>query len=198
MNDENKLLNIDEFIEKMQAAKKLNKLDLSSDQDLSIALMNIISLEEHFYFSGVKTNDYSYYDLLLEVREMRKSLLKRIVKQPPEGSELWCISKHLLAASMRLMEVGTKQLCNGDKEYAHELFRKSYELYSLFWGLNLGIIGADSGSISVNWNEKKEFQLAEAAKEISSLDTEIGKESGRSWRGKLGDLLRKLINCCLE
>lgn len=199
MSDENKLLGIDEFIEKMQAAKKINKLDLSSDQDLSIALMNIISLEEHFYFSGVKTNDYSYYDLLLEVREMRKSLLKRIVKQPPEGSELWCISKHLLAASMRLMEVGTKQLSNGDKEYAYELFQKSYDLYSLFWGLNLGVVAVGaSNADGVDWTAEKEMQLAEATKEISPLNVDAGKENSKSWRGKLGDLLRKLINCCLE
>ena len=48
-------MTMQEMIEKVDASKKVNPLDLSSDQDLSIALMNLISLEEHFFFSGAKT-----------------------------------------------------------------------------------------------------------------------------------------------
>lgn len=69
---------------------------------------------------------------------MRKDLLKEIV-QNPEG-EVWCISKHLLAASMRLMEVGTKKLSDGRQEEAEGLFHKSYDLWNIFWGLNLGLL----------------------------------------------------------
>jgi hypothetical protein len=107
---------LDDLINKINNAKKSEKLDLSSDQDLSIAIMNLVSIEEHFFFTYSKTNKEKYLDLLQEVREIRKSLLKKIVKNP-EGEE-WCISKHLLAASMRLMEVGTKQLSLGKKEEA--------------------------------------------------------------------------------
>jgi len=46
---------------------------------------------------------------------------------------------------MRLMEVGTKQLNAGRKDDAYELFDKAYQLYSLFWGLNLKAI--DVGGI---------------------------------------------------
>ena len=99
---------LQEFIEKVDSMKKQDKMDLSSDQDLSIAIMNLISIEEHFFFTGAKLGKTSYYDLVREAREMRKDLLKRIIKEY-EG-EVWCISKHLLSASMRLMEVGTKQL----------------------------------------------------------------------------------------
>lgn len=35
--------------------QKVNPKDLSSDQDLSIAIMNLISIEEHLVFSGAKT-----------------------------------------------------------------------------------------------------------------------------------------------
>ena len=79
--------------------KKKDKFDLSSDQDLSIAIMNLVSIEEHFFFTGAKLQKPEYYDMIKDVREMRKELLKKIVKEP-EG-EIWCISKHLLAASMR-------------------------------------------------------------------------------------------------
>src|SRR5574344_1886003 len=126
--EENQKLN--ELIEKYDQMKKQDKMDLSSDQDLTIAIMNLVGIEEHFFFSGAKTGKTEYYDLINEVREMRKSLLKRIIKEY-EG-EVWCISKHLLAASYRLMEVGTKQLSQGKKEDAYELFDKAYKLYSLF------------------------------------------------------------------
>src|SRR5574344_1606609 len=137
--EENQKLN--ELIEKYDQMKKQDKMDLSSDQDLTIAIMNLVGIEEHFFFSGAKTGKTEYYDLINEVREMRKELLKKIIKEY-EG-EVWCISKHLLAASYRLMEVGTKQLSAGRKEEAYSFFNKAYELYSLFWGLNMKLIATD-------------------------------------------------------
>ena len=41
---------------------------------------------------------------------------------------------------MRVMEVGTKELGRGHKKDAYELFEKAYEIYSLFWGVNLKAI----------------------------------------------------------
>ena len=121
------VLKIEELIEKIDQMKKQEKMDLSSDQDLSIALMNLISIEEHFFFTGVKTGKDKYFDMLNEIRSIRKDLLKKIIKDY-EG-EVWCISKHLLAASMLLMEVGTKQLSMGNNEEAKDLFEKAYGLY---------------------------------------------------------------------
>ena len=80
---------VNELVEKYDALKKDQKLDLSADQDLSIAIMNLISIEEHLFFSGGKTGDSTYYDLLAEIREMRKELLKKIIKQ--YDGEVWCI-----------------------------------------------------------------------------------------------------------
>ena len=40
-------MTLEEMVARVDASKKVNPLDLSSDQDLSIALMNLISLEEH-------------------------------------------------------------------------------------------------------------------------------------------------------
>lgn len=176
MND--KLMGLDEMIKKFDDLKKDNKLDLSSDQDLSIAIMNLVSIEEHFFFTGAKTGKPEYYDLLNEVREMRKSLLKKIIKDY-EG-EVWCISKHLLAASYRLMEVGTKAQGKNNKEEAKEMFQKSYDLYSLFWGLNMKLIGTDDIS-KIDDN---------------ALNTKDTEKSG--FAGKLGNLVKKVVNCCLE
>jgi len=137
-NNQNLIKNLNEFIEKVDKIKKQEKMDFSSDQDLSIAIMNLISIEEHFFFTGAKTVKTEYYDMIKDVREIRKNLLKKIIKEY-EG-ELWCISKHLLAASMRLIEVGTKQLGMNKKDEAYDLFGKAYHLYSLFWALNMKIL----------------------------------------------------------
>ncbi|MBR9680393.1 MAG: hypothetical protein GOU98_01050 [Candidatus Altiarchaeota archaeon] len=121
----------------------LDGIDLSRGEDLSIAIMNLISLEEHMYFSAMKTGKEEYLELLNEMRSMRKKLLKEIVKKP-EG-EVWCISKHLLATSMRLIEVGTKYQGEGKKKEAQDKFNDAFYLYSLFWKLN--IEGVNKGKI---------------------------------------------------
>src|SRR4030042_6251968 len=99
---------IQNLLDKVEEVTKQKELDLSSGEDLSIGIMNLISIEEHLFFTFNKTADSKYLDLLDEVRKMRTELLKEIIKDY-EG-EVWCISKHLLAASMRIMEVGTKEL----------------------------------------------------------------------------------------
>ncbi len=177
-NSEDLSKKINEFVEKVDHMKKQEKMDLSSDQDLSIAIMNLISIEEHFFFSGAKTRNNDYYDLIKDVREMRKELLKKIIKEY-EG-EVWCISKHLLAASMRLMEVGTKQLGMDKKEEAYELFEKAYNLYSLFWGINMKLLNV--GDIKKIDDES-----------LNKKDTEK-----KGFFGKLGALVKKAIDCCIE
>lgn len=174
----NQFENLQEFVEKFDSMKKLNKADLSSDQDLSVAIMNLVGIEEHFFFTGAKTGKTEYYDLIKEVRNVRKDLLGKIIKEY-EG-EVWCISKHLLAASYRLMEVGTKQLDQGKKEEAYDFFDKAFSLYSLFWGLNMKII--DTGSI------KKIDDLA--------LNKEERKKTGILDSLKI--IVHKLVNCCRE
>jgi len=176
--EEKNLNNWQELLDRVDKMKHQEKLDLSSDQDLSIAIMNLVSIEEHFFFTGAKTENTKYYDLLQEVREMRKELLKKIIKNP-EG-ENWCISKHLLAASMRLMEVGTKQMTLGNKDLAYSFFQKSYQLYSLFWGLNLDVIKTDD------------------VKKIDDQAVNRHDQEKKGFLGKLGDLVKKAIDCCIE
>lgn len=169
---------VTKFLKRIEKFKKEHKLDLSSGEDLSIAIMNLVSLEEHFFFTGAKTGKKNYYDLLSKVREIRKQLLKEIVKDA-EG-EVWCISKHLLAASMRLIEVGTKYHAQGKKKEARNLFSKAYDLYSLFWGINLKVV--DIGKVKkvdenkINKDDKKRGNLTK----------------------RLNKLVQDLIDCCDE
>ncbi len=171
------------LLKKVEDITKENKLDLSADEDLSIAIMNLLSIEEHLFFTGAKTQKEKYFDLLQEVRETRKELLKKIIKDY-EG-EVWCISKHLLAASMRLIEVGTKELNKDNKKSARDLFSKAYDLYSLFWGLNLKMIGINDVK-KVGDGQLNPARDSENRKEKNPLLV------------KLNKIIQKIINCCKE
>ncbi len=170
----NERQDIADFVEKANQIKKDNPLDLSSDEDLSIAIMNLISIEEHLFFTANKTQNNSYYEIMKEVREVRKRALKMIITEY-EG-EVWCISKHLLASSMRLMEVGTKQLGQGKNEKAFDLFEDAYKMYLLFWGLNMNIINSKTTTNSKNatkFNSDYKF-------------------------GELGETFKENVDCCCE
>jgi len=178
---------VQKFMDKVKKMEKGHKLDLSSGEDLSIGIMNLISLEEHLFFTAKKTNNAKFWDLLNEIRIMRVSLMKRIIKD--YNGETWCMSKHLLAASMRLMEVGTKALKNGDKAQAEEMFDKAYDLYNLFWGLGLDLVGT-----------KDAAQMVTSAKTTNWLsETNPPQVQAKvSVFAKLGEMVKHAVDCCRE
>ena len=148
----------DALLEKVKKMKESGSADLSTEEDLSLAIMNLVSLEEHFFFTGVKTKKPEYFDFLAEVREMRKELLAKMIDKS-EG-ETWCISKHLLATTMRLIEVGTKLHSDGKQVEAKEMFERAHKMYSMFWALRLKLIDVSgfkkiAASESVRQNQDK-------------------------------------------
>lgn len=159
-----------QLVEKIQNLKKDNKFDLSTEEDLSIAIMNLISLEEHFFFTAEKTGKEEYFNLINETREIRKDLMKRMIDEY-EG-EGWCIAKHLLAASMRLIEVGTKLQTDGKAEEAKDMFKKAYHLYSMFWAIRLKMV------------------------DLSGVKKVVDDNQGKPW--SVEDIVNKLVNCCDE
>lgn len=190
-----KAQNVKEFVERIDATKKVNPKDLSSDQDLTIAIMNLISIEEHLVFSGAKTGKTSFYDLIEDVRETRKNLMQKII--PSYEGEVWCISKHLLATSMRLMEVGTKQQSLGNKEQAYSLFNKAYDMYCLFWGLNMNMLSVQDAK----WVEDKVEDVKKLADKISEsvvLKEEKTEEKPVGALQKMKAFVRKAVDCCIE
>jgi len=163
---ETKKPTIEEFLVKIESLKEKAGVDLSTAEDLSLAVMNLISLEEHFFFTGVKTKKDEYFDSSQEIRNLRKELLKELI--PNHEGETWCISKHLLSATMRLIEVGNKLQSENKKEEAKVKFLQAYKVYSVFWALKLKLI---SGQLIKN-----------TAKNSSQFE----------------DLVSKLANCCDE
>ena len=79
------------------------------------------------------------------------------------------------------MEVGTKAHASGNKKEAEDLFKKSYQLYSLFWGLNLKLI--DMGEV-------KKLDENQITKKDEDKKTSI--------LSKLGTVVQKVIDCCKE
>ena len=202
-----KAKDVQEFVERIDATKKVNPKDLSSDQDLTIAIMNLISIEEHLVFSGAKTGKNSFYDLIEEVRELRKTLMQKVI--PQYEGEVWCISKHLLASAMRLMEVGTKQQSLGHREDAYKLFNNAYELYCLFWGLNMNMLD----TADVKWIEDKREDMAKISEKLEQADINPATEKSEpaetaaepaddgkpaSALSKMKAFVRKAVDCCIE
>lgn len=162
-------MNFDEVIKKAQEMKRSGTVDLSTDEDLSIAIMNLISLEEHFIFSHTKTGKDEYLEMMKECREMRKDLLLRMI--PEYEGETWCVAKHLLAATMRLIEVGTKNYADGKVEDAKKVFAHANKVFGMFWALRLKLVSA---------NEIKK-EVKDGAKPM-----------------KYEDIMNQLVNCCDE
>jgi len=160
-------MKVKNFIRKINEVKEKSDLDISAWEDLSIGLMNLVSLEEHAFFSYMKTEDEKYLKILDEVRELRKRLLGLIVKRD-DDSEKWCMSKHFLASSMRLFEVGNRLLHEGKGKEAKEMYNDAAELYGLFWKLNI--------------NMKKAGKIEIKKKETKSIFASV----------------KKLLECCME
>ena len=115
---------IKEMIARADAAKKVNPRDLSSDQDLTIGLMNLIAIE----------NIAPDSQIAQMVADTRKNLMSRVVKR----AEYIKKSQELLGVAMSLMSDGVRAFPN--KKRAYECFDSAYEAYAMFWGLNMGFI----------------------------------------------------------
>lgn len=155
------------LVQRVEQMKASGTVDLSADEDLSLAVMNLVSLEEHFYFTGMRTGSDGYFDLLDEVRATRKELLARLI--PRHEGETWCACKHLLATSMRLMEVGVK-LRATDQAGAKAMFERAWHMYTLFWGLRLKL--------------------------IAPPDLPAAAAQDKPWT--VQDIVARLVNCCDE
>lgn len=162
------------LLQRIEELKKGKGFDLSMEEDLSIGIMNLVSLEEHFFFTASKTGKEEYLDLMRDVRETRKTLMSRMVARH-EG-ETWCVVKHLLAATMRLIEVGTKLQAEGKAKEAKETFTFAYKLYSLFWAVRLKLVA-----------------LSELKKGASPFH-----EMQEKGKWSLEEIVSKLVDCCEE
>lgn len=133
MANQNKKL-LRDTVAKLDANKKVNPRDLSSDQDLTIALMNMIAVEELCPDTNIGNM----------VADLRAKMMQHVVR----NNRFMLISHELLSKSMQLMTDGINALKNENTKQAYELFDKSYEFYVLFWGVNMELISPNDISLN--------------------------------------------------
>ena len=115
---------------------------------------------------------------------------------PSYEGEVWCISKHLLASSMRLMEVGTKQQSLGNKEQAYDLFNQAYDLYCLFWGLNMNML--DTADVKWVQDSVKDVKQLTARVDAEMKVEEQPAAEKKTGLAKMKAFVRKAVDCCIE
>lgn len=117
--------NLKHMVECTDASKKVNPLDLSSDQDLTIALMNLIAIEE------IAPNG----QIGQMVGEMREHLMGRMT----QDTEIMVRGYELLAQAVHAMEDAARAQQDGDNVTAYKLYDASYEAYVLYLACVYGI-----------------------------------------------------------
>ncbi|MCJ7428796.1 MAG: hypothetical protein MUP66_00220 [Candidatus Nanohaloarchaeota archaeon QJJ-5] len=176
----------------------VDDLDLSRDEDLSIGIMNLISLEEHLFFTHEKTDDPEYLEMLSEVREMRARSMEEIVNDT-EGEE-WCISKHLLSAAMRFKETADKMLDEG-RDDAERFYDRAFSLYAMFWAINYDIDG-ENGIIEHTdavHDQDEQVSLTKDTEEVGDQIRGTDQGTGKgSWLENAKSVVKRAVNCCKE
>jgi hypothetical protein len=105
--------------------RKTNPLDLSSDQDLTIALINLIAIED-------ATPDSQIGEM---VRNIRKKLMARMVADGNTQAQ----AHEYLSQAAREMNKAIQFQKTGDKKAAYEKYDATYEAYVLFLATVYGI-----------------------------------------------------------
>ena len=96
---------------------------------------------------------------------------------------------------MRLMEVGTKQQSLGHQEEAYKLFNQAYELYCLFWGLNMNMLNVED----VKWVEDKMDDIKKISSRLEQESAPVIKEEKPTGAlAKMKAFVRKAVDCCIE
>ena len=109
-------------VELADTKRKVNPLDLSSDQDLTIALMNLIAIENVAQGSQIA-------QLAQETRErLMAPMLTRIKSDAHACGQ----ALDLLGQSVQNMQEAEKAQISGDFGRANQLYDMAYEFYVLY------------------------------------------------------------------
>jgi len=120
---------------------KINEKDVGMANDMMFLLKNLLGAEEHSAISYAITKESKWAEALKIVRELRTKWMSPLVKK--ETSEIWCFSKHILASSEALIEVGNRFLSTGQQKESKEAFKDATNLMILF--LEINDIGGENG-----------------------------------------------------
>lgn len=105
--------------------RKVNPLDLSADQDLTIALMNLVAIEN-------ATPDSQIGEM---VRNIREKLMARMIADEQAQAQA---REYLFQAAYK-MDKANKTQEIGDNKAAYELYEATYDAYVLYMATIYGI-----------------------------------------------------------
>lgn len=117
--------NVKNLVESADESKKANPLDLSADQDLTIALMNLVAIED-------ATPDSQIGEM---VRNIRENLMARMVSD----DKIQVQAYEFLVQATRKIDKANKLLEAGDKKVAYEMYDAAYEDYVLYLATVYGL-----------------------------------------------------------
>lgn len=109
--------------------QKIEK-DIGKAEDTIFLLKNMIAAENHSYACFINTKNEKYLEVLEFIREKRKQILNDATKK--EKSQIYCLSKHLLAMAVGALEVGNR--LKGEK--AKEFYEMAGDFEALYLLLN--------------------------------------------------------------
>lgn len=114
------------------------KLDKKGDvglvEDTIFTLKNLLATEDHSALSYGMSKDDKWIEILEIIRRIRTKWLAIITKK--EKSQLYCFSKHILAASEGLIEISNRFIQTKQFNEGREALNDATELISLFLILN--------------------------------------------------------------
>lgn len=119
--------NVKNLVEVADAKRKVNPLDLSSDQDLTIALINLVAIED-MAPSG---------EVAQMVRGIREKLMSRMVSDDDRRS---CAREFLSNAALKMKE-GDDAQKSGDDKLACEMYDAAYDAYVMYLATIYGMTG---------------------------------------------------------
>lgn len=119
--------NVKNLVEVADAKRKVNPLDLSSDQDLTIALINLVAIED-MTPSG---------EVAQMVRGIREKLMSRMVSDDDRRS---CAREFLSNAALKMKE-GDDAQKSGDDKLAREMYDAAYDAYVMYLATIYGMTG---------------------------------------------------------
>lgn len=114
--------NLRQIVERTDASNKVNPLDLSSDQDLTIALMNLVAIED-------SAPDSLIGQMVTDVRQkLMKPMARKATQNGADADEI----RGLLAQAMRDMKTAEHAQLAGNRQTAYDMYNRAYESYVLY------------------------------------------------------------------
>lgn len=110
--------NVKKLVEHTDKSRRVNPLDLSADQDLTIALMNLVAIED------IAPNS--------QIGEMVRDIRAKLMSGMGAASDVQISAREYLAHAVSDMNNAMRAQENGDDGTAYKMYDASYESYVLF------------------------------------------------------------------